>query len=373
MAMVDQINSQRQLAPLICSAVFAVVAGVAVVLRIVSKRLKKTEIDASDYFIFAALICTWALQACDFVGIIIGGVGRHLPEVIETDGPGGIVIFLKDLVAVQILWAISLVFVKMSILLFYVRIFNVPAFKLVAKVLMVFVVLWGSSVILCAFLLCKPFAFNWDQTIPGGSCGNQILSYIITGAFNIVTDFMILCLPMRMVWYLHVPRKNKIALFGMFGIGFTICIISIVRLITLVSVSYADITYSVVDALIWSMLEPALGLTLACLPLMRPLFSLVFPDTRSKATGNSGSGYSFSQSKSDAKKFRKLDDDEYALRTMGDTAGNESLASHNGSDHRRSPSAGIRVKTEWNVTNNYLTDADMTGQPTDVSNNMVKS
>ena len=30
-----------------------------------------------------------------YPGIIIGGVGRHLPEVIETDGPGGVVIFLK--------------------------------------------------------------------------------------------------------------------------------------------------------------------------------------------------------------------------------------------------------------------------------------
>ncbi|MCJ1420924.1 hypothetical protein MMC32_007284 [Xylographa parallela] len=372
MATVAPITSQRQSSPLIASAVFAVVAGVAVALRIVSKRLKKTEIDTSDYLIFAALICTWALQACDFVGIIIGGVGRHLPEVIETDGPGGVVIFLKDLVAVQILWATSLVFVKLSILSFYVRIFNVPSFKLVAKVLMVLVGLWGSSVVLCAFLLCKPFAFNWDQTIPGGSCGNQILSYIITGSFNILTDFMILALPMPMVWNLHVPRKNKIALFGMFGVGFTICIISIVRLITLVSVSYADITYSVVDALIWSMLEPALGLTLACLPLMRPLFSLVFPETKSKVTGNSGSGFSFSQSKGDAKKFRKLDDDEYALRTMADPAGNDSLASHNESVHR-SPSAGIRVKREWNVTNNYLTDADMTGEHTADPNRTTRS
>ncbi|MCJ1285840.1 hypothetical protein MMC26_005181 [Xylographa opegraphella] len=364
MATPAPITSQRQTAPLIVSAVFAVVSGMAVALRIVSKRLKKTSIDASDYLIFAALICTWALQACDFVGIIIGGVGRHVTEVMETDGPAGVVIFLKDLVAIQILWATSLVFIKLSLLVFYVRIFNVPLFKLVAKVLMVVVLLWGASVVLCAFLLCRPFAFNWDQTIPGGSCGNQILSYIITGAFNILTDFMVLCLPMPMVWNLHVPRKNKIALFGMFGIGFTICIISIVRLITLVSVSYADITYSVVDALIWSMLEPALGVTLACLPLMRPLFSLVFPDTKSKVSANSGSGFSFSQSKDNSKKFRKLDDDEYALRTMADPTGKDSLASNNGSEHRRSPSAGIRVKTEWNVTNKYLTDAELSGEHT---------
>ena len=156
-------------------------------------------------------------------------------------------------------------------------------------------------------------------------------------------------------------------------LGFSICIISIVRLITLVSVSYADITYSVVDALIWSMLEPALGLTLACLPLMRPLFSLVFPETKSKVTGNSGSGFSFNQSKTDAKKFRKLDDDEYALRTISDPAGNDSFASHIVSEHRRSPSTGIRVKSEWNVTDTYLTDAEMAGEHMTVPNKTTRS
>ena len=58
MATVAPITSQRQSSPLIASAVFAVVAGVAVALRIVSKRLKKTEIDTSDYLIFAALVCS---------------------------------------------------------------------------------------------------------------------------------------------------------------------------------------------------------------------------------------------------------------------------------------------------------------------------
>ena len=58
MATVNAVTSQSQLAPLITSAVFAVVAGVAVVLRMVSKRIKKIGIDASDYLIFAALVLT---------------------------------------------------------------------------------------------------------------------------------------------------------------------------------------------------------------------------------------------------------------------------------------------------------------------------
>ena len=66
----------------------------------------------------------------------------------------------KTLVAIQILWAVSLMFIKVSILLFYVSIFDVPMFKTLAKMALVLVVLWCSSVILCAFLLCRPFAFK---------------------------------------------------------------------------------------------------------------------------------------------------------------------------------------------------------------------
>ena len=129
MATINPVTSQRQLAPLITSAVFAVVAGVAVVLRIVSKRIKKIGIDTSDYLIFAALVLspwnrTTSMEMLTIIrsalghykhatssvrlpwyydrsrsdiyeGIIIGGVGRHLPDVIEADGPGGVVVFLK--------------------------------------------------------------------------------------------------------------------------------------------------------------------------------------------------------------------------------------------------------------------------------------
>ena len=111
-------------------------------------------------------------------------------------------------------------FIKISILLFYMRIFAVRSFRIAAHITMVLVIAWALSVILCGFLLCTPFAFNWDQTIPGGSCGKQVLSYILTGALNIITDVMVLSLPIPMVWKLQTPRANKIALTVIFGLGF---------------------------------------------------------------------------------------------------------------------------------------------------------
>ena len=48
-------------------------------------------------------------------------------------------------------------------------------------------------------------------------------------------------------------------------------IISILRITSLQSVSYADITNTSAGALLWSFMEPAIGITVACGPLMRPL------------------------------------------------------------------------------------------------------
>jgi hypothetical protein len=111
---------------------------------------------------------------------------------------------------------------KSSILLFYMRIFNVAdrAFRIIARLATATIVLWCLSVILCGFLLCRPFAFNWDQSIPGGKCGNQVLSYILTGSFNIVTDVMVLCIPIPMIWRLQMPFRNKVGLTLIFAVGF---------------------------------------------------------------------------------------------------------------------------------------------------------
>lgn len=124
------------------------------------------------------------------------------------------------LVVLQILYGISLGLVKTSICLFYIKIFFIRPFRIVTWIVMAVIVAWSTMVVLTAFLLCRPLAFNWDPTIPGGKCGNQPATFIAVGALNIATDLLVLCLPIPMVWKLQIPRANKIALSGVFGVGF---------------------------------------------------------------------------------------------------------------------------------------------------------
>ena len=132
------------------------------------------------------------------------------------------------------------------------------------------------------------------------------------------------------------------------------------------------VTYSVVDALIWSMLEPALGVTLACVPLLRPIFSKFFPDSSSTknsngtygSTSSSGTGPKSSRTSKnlDTKRFQKLDEHEYPLHTLGDSdvVSSEavsynrpnsviSLPDHTPKQTRQSSLSQINVKREWTV------------------------
>ena len=89
----------------------------------------------------------------------------------------------------------------------------------------------------------------------------------------------------------------------------SVCVISVFRLKSLLNVSFTDLTYTVTDGLIWSLLEPTLGLVSACLPTMRPLFSRLFPDrllNRSKGNKSSKSGM-------DHRTFDRLDEQGYSL------------------------------------------------------------
>lgn len=59
--------------------------------------------------------------------------------------------------------------------------------------------------ILIAFLICRPLAKNWDQSITTGSCGNQRASWIAIGATDILADVCVMMLPIPMLMKLQMP------------------------------------------------------------------------------------------------------------------------------------------------------------------------
>ena len=80
---------------------------------------------------------------------------------------------------------------------------------------MVVITAWTIATILAACLICRPIAYDWDQTIPGGSCGNQVTS----SAINLVTDVAVLVTPMPSICKLQLATYTKVTLIIVFGLG----------------------------------------------------------------------------------------------------------------------------------------------------------
>lgn len=66
---------------------------------------------------------------------------------------------------------------------------------------------------------CTPFNYNWNKTIPGGHCFNVVAFALSSSAPNIVTDLIVIFLPIRTVIELKVSRGRKIGLMLIFLTG----------------------------------------------------------------------------------------------------------------------------------------------------------
>jgi hypothetical protein len=120
----------------------------------------------------------------------------------------------------QVFYGTTLGLIKISICLFLARIFSAANnFRIWSSAVIAFIAAWSIMVVLTAFVLCQPVAFNWDNTIPGGKCADQPSAFLAIGILDLLVDLMVLVLPLPMIWSLQLPLGNKIALFAIFGVG----------------------------------------------------------------------------------------------------------------------------------------------------------
>ncbi|KAF2820544.1 hypothetical protein CC86DRAFT_304707 [Ophiobolus disseminans] len=100
-------------------------------------------------------------------------------------------------------------------------------------------ILWSYSVVFFAtwtaaqivgFTECDPFNLYW-QVIPApGKCVQAQVQLVVLGVLNIVTDIMLLALPLPTLISLQTPWRTKLRLFTICALGLFIIAITIIRL-----------------------------------------------------------------------------------------------------------------------------------------------
>ncbi|KAL9006292.1 MAG: hypothetical protein Q9188_000949 [Gyalolechia gomerana] len=347
------INDNR--GPEITAAIIivAVLAALSVFLRLACRRYTKCAISWDEYFILAGLVRTgtWHLTLTEermltlkdlrtgyvLLPGVYSGLGKHVLAV----GLPNAQRYIKTQYANMFLWAFAMATIKVSILLFYRRVF--PPGATSQKWRICHITLLVATVILCVISVfgsgfeCTPVAFVWDLTIPGGHCIDLIALARFTSISNTITDILILSLPIPIILGLQMNRPKKNGICGLFLLAIpltlrekspilianflgatlpnSVCIASIIRFVYLQHLNRMDPTWTNIDACIWTTVEPCIGIVSACLPIMGPvlrtnlvtLTTSIFRSKKRSHQANSSGGFTGSGGTHKEKKsFGKL-------------------------------------------------------------------
>nr|OQO28851.1 hypothetical protein B0A51_03433 [Rachicladosporium sp. CCFEE 5018] len=139
------------------------------------------------------------------------------------------------------------------------------------------VVSWSLGSIAATILQCVPIVGSWDKSVHAKCIDSNAfwMSYSIS---NILTDVMVLALPMPQVLKLHLDLRERILLCGVFLMGGFVTVASILRATAVHNSLHiqSDSTWNFIPRGIWTLIEANVGIICASLPILkRPIGSLL--------------------------------------------------------------------------------------------------
>lgn len=150
----------------------------------------------------------------------IGGVGYHAGYLAETD-PEKITTFWKFSLAVSTWYATTESLAKLAVCLLYKRIFFLQKpLHLIINITMA--VLIGVSIAggLAILFGCTPFETHWGSSEEQAEhCINTYMLFVWGSFPNIVTDAILLVVPIPTVWKLHASAGMRVGLVVTFLFG----------------------------------------------------------------------------------------------------------------------------------------------------------
>lgn len=126
----------------------------------------------------------------------------------------------KLFITAAAIWGFAVSTVKISILIFYHRIFsfNNRTFTAILWTVGAFIVCYCLTQSIASILACLPVRSNWT---PGMDhyCVNIPVAATIIASCNVLSDIVILILPMPLLYRLQKPLGQKLQIMGIFLLG----------------------------------------------------------------------------------------------------------------------------------------------------------
>jgi hypothetical protein len=114
----------------------------------------------------------------------------------------------------------TITFARLSVIMLYYRVFSTSKRMRWGLWIMAAASLaWWTQLSIVTIFQCKPVAFVFDPTLPGGKCINGQLYFVIVEAINCLLSAILVCMPIPLIWELSLQLPQKIAVGGLFLLG----------------------------------------------------------------------------------------------------------------------------------------------------------
>lgn len=163
--------------------------------------------------------------------------------------------------------------IKISILTLYLRLFPHPTFRRVLYGCIVVIVCLMLSTTAAVIGGCRPVSAIWSLDVHAGKCVPRWTLQLVISILGLVTDVVILLLPLPIILTLSMAKHKKLEVLGIFSIGSLAVVASAIRISTIHFLSTSqDPTWDGYALSVWSAVELNIGMICASLLAIKPLF-----------------------------------------------------------------------------------------------------
>ncbi|KAJ5770960.1 uncharacterized protein N7511_003011 [Penicillium nucicola] len=334
----------------ICVA-FAALTFCVLCLRLFARVYVLGKMGLDDYLIIGACLLAWAFIAVTIVAVK-NGLGTHYVDTDKTK----LIDYAFAVWLSSMFYLACLGFVKTSVLWFYTRLGDRYLTRL-SWIMIGVIAAQAISFVLVAAFQCQPVSKAWASTKPG-TCVDINVFYLCNAALNIFTDVLTYTLPIRVIFKLQMPRKQKIVLAIILCLGLFACVSSIIRITYIPAMlSSADFTYAISGAMYWSVIETNVGILAASIPSFKAIASRFLP--RFIGEYSSGKKYGPWSGNTTGRRYgsgftKVTDPRNITMGTIGDkddiNMGTQIGAASNSSEERIIPDGKIFRHTEIETT-----------------------
>ncbi|KAJ5415707.1 hypothetical protein N7465_004402 [Penicillium sp. CMV-2018d] len=263
--------------------------------------------------------------------------------------------FKKFCYIATILYCPMALFVKIALLAILTRIF--APFR--GKVWFIYIFLgclccYYIVALIVKIRICSPIPRYWlGEKVPG-TCLDQTAALIADSVISVVSDLIILILPLPLTWSLQMSRNRKLRVIGLLGAGGLATGFSLYRLVMVLQGSN-DEGLMFIRVILSGNAEGGVGLICACLPVLNVMFAHYKKNYSSqKYYQNGGSSHPLSDRKSapasnlatDWDKVTNFGDQSHLISFAGPPEGSGSTDSiHNQDGIRKTVAVSQTVET----------------------------